>query len=420
MHRRTPPISRFEDSHHEAGFSSVTAILLGSLFGAFTALGIVIGIPLFTGIVTLLFFVALALTIAKSKLYSTKSSTIFIAIFAAYMLSICLSVAASGIFYRTTLIPILKISVIPLMGFLITFLNANQGKVLYYWYLLTFGTVNLFFYSKFFFISSSVDLANRIVLNPYTSTEVRATGAAETVFSLVLVGFMYFEFKGILYKLLSACSILSAITFSIFIGTRGLVFATVPFFAIYIFLNSTNLRKNILPIIFLTATTIGAVLVFGSSETIRTVIIERILTRFEVNAIIDSPGSGRLDIWIMSAQDALSSFFGKGYVYTDDILGFSTHNTYLELWISFGILSLLSFAFLVLFSLKVALRNFLYARKRSLPSTGKELAVLAILTYFMVESHLYSIVGVYTFFFLIMGLVIRESSDIDSRQRRLS
>lgn len=345
------------------------------------------------------------------------AGVVFLGFFGA---AISMSIFMSGIMDRFLLANFVKLFMIPLCGFLVFYQLRQRAIFCFVVFLLAFGLLNFLAVSYYFLKAPlAADGLGRQALNVFTGTEVRGTNAAASVFALCIALFFLNLIREWPLKFLALLGASCAVLFSMYIGTRGLVVATVPLFAVLFLLQLAAGRKGLMIFSGAAILVTAVALVAFSVPGIRLILVERMHTRFQVFDLADAEFSGRAMIWAHSLREAQASFFGKGFVYTDPMTGFSTHNTFLEIWISYGFPSLMIFLSILgyAFALSISrVRSHFMGRRVDF---GPDLLLVSMMGYFMVEAHIYPLIGVYTFLFFYLGVMSGMHDDQSSKPSAL-
>ncbi len=209
--------------------------------------------------------------------------------------------------------------------------NSPKNKNFFYavFYIIGFLTlISFLFLNDFYFRGDRLS----IIFNDGT-TVLDPNVISFTLIPSLLLTMLFFKKFNFFYKLLSIIYFLLSVYFILLTGSRSVMFSLIVGIIVYYYLN----RKLILYIPFLIITFLVFILISPTS-------LFPSIERFNLFNIINTNGSGRLLIW----EDTLFYFFnnnfinlfiGNGYSSTITIIGFNSHNLFLEFLFEYGLIA---------------------------------------------------------------------------------
>lgn len=385
-------------------------VIAGFFIGVLSTVGIQLGILGSNTFIALMAFAVIALILLKERKSFGKHGIIGMVLLVLFVLC-CVSSALGAPYYELVLIiQILNIAIYPALGFYVFYTLKVRPVPVFIAFLLGASMVGLIVNGYIFSTGAGIraNAIDRIVMSPFTGQEIRATNAAKSIIGLLFVSFFAFQMKNPIAKIALTCFFGVGIIFCVYVGTRGPLVAFTPAFILYFLLNTTRTAKRLINFVYIGLASLGLLLAVSLNSNVRFILEQRLFSRFTFEDLSDVTLSNRVEFWLYGLERGFEKPLGLGYSALEAITGQSSHNTFIELFISFGVHTLAAFLMVLLYfcycSIKTGVRRFRIHNTNQFP----ELLLLGSLAYYMVETHLNFSAGLTFSLFAFFGIVCRE------------
>ena len=339
-------------------------VIAGFFIGVLSTVGTELGILGSNTFVALMAFAVIALILLKERKSFGKHGIIGMVLLVLFILCCVLSAIGSPYHGLFLIIQVINIVIYPVLGFYVFYTLKVRPVPVFIAFLLGTGMVGLLVNGYIFATGAGIraNHIERIVMSPFTGQEIRATGAAKSLIGLYFVSFFAFQMKNPIAKIALTCCIGVGIIFCVYIGTRGPLFAFIPAFILYFLLNTTRTAKRLINFVYIGLASLGLLLAALLNSNVRFILEQRLLSRFTLDKLSDTTLSNRVEFWLYGLERGLEEPFGLGFSALEAITGKSSHNTFIELFISFGVHTLAAFFMVLLYfcycSIKSGTRRF--------------------------------------------------------------